>query len=1138
MPTDAAARTLLRSLWVFLSGAVMLTGSILAGWAAVAANMGILPDGRRIAVFALAATALVVVAGFLLYRRTGLRLDESGAAREATTAADRIARQRLEAALDVAPEAVLVLDVAADAYVYANASAAELYGIGRDEFGALRPGGLSPERQPDGRDSRLAMADLMGRAAAGEAVQSEWTCQRPDGRQIPCEIRLVPLPEAGRSLVRASIIDVSRRKEDERRLRLSEEKFARFFHASPDYMTLSRLDDGLILDVNEGFVELSGWSREEAVGRTALDLGVWADPEDRRNFAETIRRDGRIKNHETRLRRRNGELRHCLISASVVRVGDEALLVGIVRDISERIAAEEALRLSEEKFSRVFHGSPDYITISRLEDGRILDANESFEQIIGWPRAEAIGRTAVELGIWADPEQRAVLVDLLRRDGRVANFEIRVRRRDGEIRSGLVSASMVRVGDEPLMVAILRDITERMAAADALRLSEEKLSLVFMNSPDSITLTRLADGRFSDVSRSFEEIAGWPREESIGRSSVDMGIWKHPEQRQELARRLKEEGVVRDFEWTFVRKDGEERIGLSSAVVVTIAGEPYLVLFVRDVTRRKQEELALRLSEEKFSKLFDLNPDHIAIADLETGCVLDVNRAFEQGTGWSREEVVGRQTVQLGLWNDPAARNRAVSGVMQDGHVSDMPFEMRRRDGEIRRCLLSAFLVKVGERTLFFTVVRDITERLRAEDALRLSEEKFSRIFHYSPDYIVLTRLADGRIFDVNEGFEETSGWTREEALGRTSLEMNLWVTPEERDYFVDVMRREGRIRNMEARYRRKDGEIGTGLLSASSIVVSGEQCLVTIVRDITDRKRAEAALQALAEDLEQRVARRTEDLSRSNRQLSETLETLRHAQDELVRSEKLASLGTLVAGVAHELNTPLGNSLMVATTLAEKHADFGRLADSGQLRRSVLATYVGQADEALRMLIRNLHQASELIGHFKRLAVDQTSTQRRAFDLREIVDDVLLSVGPQFRKTSHRVENLVPAALAFDSYPGPLGQILTNLLSNALLHGFEGLKSRSVTVGARSTDNDRVVISVADDGRGIPADIQGRIFDPFFTTRMGRGGSGLGLHIVYTLVTRVLGGRIAFESQAGKGTTFHITLPQTAPESQKDATP
>ena len=1126
--TIAAARARLRNLRVLSAAAFMLVGFCGAWWAAAPAA-----GGPSTAVALLA--ALLALAGGILAHRTA-RQGFDGLAGELTAA--REGERRLAAALDAAPEAVLVADLDADCYVHANASAAALLGIPREQLVGRTPGEMSPAQQPDGGESRARAREVNERAWRGEPTSFEWTCQRPDGRNIPCEVRLVRLPYDGRRLVRASIIDVSQRKLDDQKLRESEEKFSRFFHASPDYMTLSRLDDGLILDVNEGFTELSGWSREEAIGRTAIELGVWAESPDREAFAEIVRRDGRVKNLQSRLRRKDGEIRHCLISAAIVPVGREALLVGIVRDISARFAAESALRLSEEKFSRVFHASPDYITISRLDDGRILEANESFEHTIGWTRDEAIGRTSVELGIWADPAQRAVLVERLQRDGRIANFEIHVRRKDGEIRSGLVSATIVRVAEEPLMVAILRDITEWIAAQDALRLSEEKLSLVFMNSPDSITLSRLADGRFLDVSRSFEEISGWSPDEAIGRSSVDLGIWKHQEQRLDLARRLKEEKIVRDFEWTFVRKDGQERVGLSSAVVVTISGEPCLVLFVRDVTARKQEEMALRLSEEKFSKLFELNPDHIAIADLESSRVLDVNRAFEVGTGWPKADVVGGRTTDLGLWKDPEVRGRIVAEVMRNGEVSDVPFDLKRRDGTIRCCLFSAFLVMVGDRRLLFSIVRDITERIRAEDALRVSEEKFSRIFHYSPDYIVLTRIADGGIFDANEGFEEMTGWTREEAIGRTSLELNLWVTPEDRNRFVGIIQMEGRVRNMEVRYRRKNGDIGTGLLSATRIEVSGEPCLVTIVRDITDRKEAEAKLKGLADELEQRVARRTEDLSRSNAQLSETLETLRRAQDELVRSEKLASLGTLVAGVAHELNTPLGNSLMVATTLAEKHDEFRAQAESGQLRRSALGDYVKQGDEALRMLIRNLHVASELISHFKRLAVDQTSTQRRRFDLREIVEDVLLSVGPQFRKTSHRVENLVPEGLAFDSYPGPLGQVLTNLLSNALTHGFDGQRSRTVTLRAKQAADARVIIEVEDDGRGIPTEIQGRIFDPFFTTRMGRGGSGLGLHIVYTLVTRVLGGRIAFESLPGRGTTFHMILPQSAPESQKDGSP
>jgi len=282
-------------------------------------------------------------------------------------------------------------------------------------------------------------------------------------------------------------------------------------------------------------------------------------------------------------------------------------------------------------------------------------------------------------------------------------------------------------------------------------------------------------------------------------------------------------------------------------------------------------------------------------------------------------------------------------------------------------------------------------------------------------------------------------------------------------------------------------------------------------------------------------VEQRTQELAKSYTQLKEAFATIERAQEELVRSEKLASLGSLVAGVAHELNTPLGNSLTVATTLAERTHAFRKEMDGGALRRSALTEFIQGAAQASDLLTRNLFKASDLISHFKQVAVDQAGGQRRRFDLAEMVQEILVTLQPQFKKTPHHIELAIPTGIMMDGYPGPLGQVITNLVSNALLHGFDGVEVGTVTIKAMQGDGD-VQLSVADDGCGIPTEHQAKVFDPFFTTRLGQGGSGLGMHIVYSIVTRVLGGRIMLASQPGKGTTLTMNLPLVAPEQDKAA--
>jgi C4-dicarboxylate-specific signal transduction histidine kinase len=287
--------------------------------------------------------------------------------------------------------------------------------------------------------------------------------------------------------------------------------------------------------------------------------------------------------------------------------------------------------------------------------------------------------------------------------------------------------------------------------------------------------------------------------------------------------------------------------------------------------------------------------------------------------------------------------------------------------------------------------------------------------------------------------------------------------------------------------------------------------------------------LRELNTELEARVQRRTEALAAANAELSSVVAHLRETQGELVRVEKMAALGGLVAGVAHELNTPLGNSLMAVTALTDEVRQFRAVLHTG-LRRSALHSLLDSADQATDIAARNLHRAADLVTSFKQVAVDQTSSQRRHFELREVVDEMVASLRPTFARTPYTIVVDVPTGLRLDSYPGALGQVIGNLVHNAVLHGFEGRPQGTVRITGERDGQGAVLLRVADDGGGIAPDLLERIFDPFVTTKMGRGGTGLGLHIAFNAVTNVLGGSLTVRSEVGAGATFEMRLPDTAP--------
>lgn len=419
----------------------------------------------------------------------------------------------------------------------------------------------------------------------------------------------------------------------------------------------------------------------------------------------------------------------------------------------------------------------------------------------------------------------------------------------------------------------------------------------------------------------------------------------------------------------------------------------------------------------------------------------------------------------------------------------------------------------------------ELLERQKAEEAVRSSEVKFAATFEASPVALSVSKRADTiRILDVNAAWSRQFGRDREAVVGSNGQVLQLWEDTTQRDQMLDHLFREGKVDRYVARLLKGNGDALLCEISGRIVTVRNEILLILAWDDITERDAHEREILQLNSTLEQLVQERT-------RELSATLEQLTSSQDELVRSEKLSALGSLVAGIAHELNTPIGNSLTVASTLQDHVRDFKVEMASG-LKRSQLDAFVESTGQGASILMNGLRHAADLVSSFKQVAVDQTSLNRRRFNLRDTVGEVLMTLGPSLRKTTHTVDNLVPDGIVMESYPGPLGQIITNLVNNAVLHAFEGRDQGKVTIEARLLDSQRVELTLRDNGQGIPAANLGRVFDPFFTTKLGKGGSGLGLNIVYNLVNNSLGGKIEVSSVVRQGTCFTFVLPLKAPGS------
>lgn len=401
--------------------------------------------------------------------------------------------------------------------------------------------------------------------------------------------------------------------------------------------------------------------------------------------------------------------------------------------------------------------------------------------------------------------------------------------------------------------------------------------------------------------------------------------------------------------------------------------------------------------------------------------------------------------------------------------------------------------------------------RVTAE-ALRNSEAKFAKAFENSPMPLSLMSLPERCYVDANRAFLAQSGYRLEDIQGKTSLEINLWADPAVREQIFQQFQTHGSVHGFETALRSKQGEIRIVLLYVEIIQLDNRQYLLCMGEDITQRKTAEQKLMTQAQEL------------------SETLADLRETQGKLVESAKMAALGNLVAGIAHEINTPLGVAITAASTLESELQELNQFQAQCEERQlpeiMQFQEYLDLIDECNGLVLGNLARAGELVQSFKQVAVDQVSLLDRTFAMGSYVQEVVMNLKPQLKATPHQIELTGDRAGLIHSYPGAIAQVITNLVLNSLRHGFGDGQPGKISIDT-SWQAERCRLEYRDNGMGIAPEHLDRIFEPFFTTARQSGGSGLGLHLVYNLVTQRLQGDISVTSELGKGVSFVIGLPR-----------
>jgi PAS domain S-box-containing protein len=751
-----------------------------------------------------------------------------------------------------------------------------------------------------------------------------------------------------------------------------------------------------------------------------------------------------------------------LPSLELYRVMFQAAPQGVVVQNAEGIilfanlAAERFLGLSQEQMKGMATTDPRWQTIH--EDGSPFPS-ETHPAMVALRTGKPIEK--VVMGVMNPSSNQALWIEI----NSIPLF------RDGEA--------------QPCQVyTIFVDISERMKAEYFLRKSEEKFAKIFRLSPDAIDLTRTIDGVSQDLNHSYTKMFGYTPEEFIGRSTLpgDLGIWVNKEDRDRHIASLKAYGEVYEFEAPLRRKDGSTFIAQISSSSLEIDGESFNITITRDISARKQAEESLRESEERYQRITEAITDYIYTVRVMEG------RDIETTHGLGCFAVTGYQPNEFKddpfLWINMVPEEERLSIEEQVRRIlagdDPPPIEHRilHKNGTIR-WVRNTFVPHRNEHGVLVTydgLIQDITERKKAEDSLRWSEEKFSKAFHASPDSVNINRLADGVYLAVNEGFTRITGYTAEEVLGHSSLpdDLGLWVNGEDRRRLQEGLNREGFVQGLEAPFRRKTGTVLTGLMSATLIEVQGELCVLSITRDITERIQAEVEKAKL--------------------------------QAQLVQAQALESLGTLAGGVAHDMNNVLGAILGIASANIESHS-------VGSPSHLAFETIIKAAERGGKM-VKSLLSLSQ-----------RNSNQEQELDLNTILCDEIQLLERTTLAKIHLQMDLQPDLLLIRGEASDFNRTFMNIFVNAL----DAMPDKGkLSIRTRNAGDQWIEVEIEDTGTGMSREVLGKAMDPFFTTKPMGKGTGLGLSMVYSTV-KAHGGQIEIQSEPGQGTIVRMRFPVCA---------
>jgi PAS domain S-box-containing protein len=740
------------------------------------------------------------------------------------------------------------------------------------------------------------------------------------------------------------------------------------------------------------------------------------------------------------------------------------------QNLADRLSSDQKLTDSEEKFRQIFQQSGDMVVVTNLDTGAILEVNNQFVERSRVPRQLVIGQADTDFNFFAEAAAREQFMKELHESGVVKNLEVQLNGLGyGRPMPALISAVVVQLNNQNCAIIVVREISDVREAERKLRNSETTLRKIFDANLDSVTTTDAMTRHYTDINHEFSRATGFSREEVLGKTYWEVGVWPSREESDNFSALMIRNGEVRNMRATFYAKDGTLIPCLMSGTMVELDGKLTVLTITRNIGDLLAAEQKLKDSEASLRKIFDSILDPLSITDLD-GRFVDVNDEFLRLSEFSRDEIIGTISPRVA---DNRFESEYRASLLSTGQARNLEVTTLTRSGVAIPVLLSSVVVELGGEPRIVTTARDITMLKEQERKLQSSEAMLREIFDSSVDNIALTDMSDGIIIDVNNEMVRSLGLAKNEIVGKRFDQVKVWQSTAQLDLFTETLVKQREVRNFETIFRTVSGSTFPALVSAVVLELGGRECALSIARDITDleaaRQKALAASKA--------------------------------------KTEFLSSM-------SHEIRTPMNAILGMADLIGESELD--------SEQRRYLDTIISNGNALLELINSILDLA--------RVESGRLNLEAAVFDVAELTERVADTLAVRAHEKgielAVRFAADLPPTLVGDSLR--LRQVLTNLIGNAIKFTERGEVVIDDAHNPGQSNPGSIRFSVRDSGIGMPQEMLPNIFSAFTQADSSitrkYGGSGLGLTIVERLVA-LMGGRVWVESEVGTGSTFHFTV-------------